>query len=118
MTFKLVDPDYNGMDALGGDAITDFDFGPILWLQEIITPFRIGNLNATETDFYITTSGVNSTIITEVDYSLDNKATWGSSMTVSGVQPNSITQNLYCRYTNPSDAATCSGSFLIHIEEV
>lgn len=80
--------------------------------------FRIGNESITEAHYQITTSGLNTTINDDVEYSTDSGVTFETTATVSGIQPNQMSERIIVRYTPEQGELLGVGSFLIRVDEI
>lgn len=119
MSFNWIDNGDTGFTALGATTISDDDLeisGIFVGETEEVS-FRLGNLGSSTTTFDISASGVNSTIIDDVEFSYDNGLSWDTTAHVSGVRPNECTDLIRCRYTPAEGEITGVGSFLIRVDE-
>lgn len=118
MTFKFINTSYTGMDAAGGTEEDGFDLTGVFKNQTIDSKFKIGNTGASEASFNITASGLESDITDAVSFSTDDGITFETTATVSGLQPNEISDTIITRFEVPEDAYLTSGTFLIRVDEV
>lgn len=117
MSFKFVTDTDTALTALDAELVTEITTTGIFVGQEVRKTFKIGNLNATETDFAITTSGVNSSVNDDVDFSVDGGVTFQTTVTTSGIQPNEVSDPIIVRYTSQEGDVIGVGSFLIRVDE-
>lgn len=117
MSFKYIAGNNTTLTAADADTLTSIDLGGIFKGQTKKSSFQIGNTGSGTTNFQCQVSGVESDVRANVNYSLDGE-TWATTATISGVEPNAISQVVQVRYTPDSDDVTTSGTFLIYVVEV
>lgn len=119
MSFKFIDGDDTGYTAADSASLTDDDltYSGIFVGDTEELYFRLGNTGTTDKIFDISASGVNSTIIDDVEFSLDNGQTWATTASISGVKPNAVTDLIKMRYTPADGEILGVGSFLLRVDE-
>jgi hypothetical protein len=117
MSFKFIDTEYTGMDAVGAPVLSNQNFGHIFGLQSQRFAFRVGNTSSTVRNYQLTASGQNAVINAEVEFSKD-KSDWLDQVCMSGIQPNNISDPVWCRFTPTEEMFLTSGTFLIQCSEV
>lgn len=117
MSFKFIAGQGTGFAALDEDVLSELDLTGVFIGQKKRESFRLGNTGAVIIDFAISTSGVNPSIIDDVEYSIDGGSTFGTTVTISGVQPNEISQDIFVEYTPQEGDVLGAGSFLIRVDE-
>lgn len=116
MSWKLVNKTYIGPDALGATEDTSYSLGYLFFEQAKEIVFCIGNTGSSVTDFRVTASGENSSIVDAVEFSKDSR-NWVDEVSFSGINPNEISDTCRCRFTVPDDSYISSGTFLIRVDE-
>jgi hypothetical protein len=117
MSFRFVDPEYTGLTALEATELEEITFSGMFVGQEKKRNFRLGNLGDETTDFHVTASGLNSTIIDDVDFSINNGLSFETTVTVSGIKPNDVSDNLIVRYQSQPGDVVGLATFLIRVDE-
>lgn len=119
MSFKFIDEENTEFTAADASYLTDDDLtmSGVFVNQEAQQAFMIGNTGSDLAIFNISTSGVNTTINDDVEYSIDNGNSWATTATVSGVEPNGVSERIRVRYTPAEDEYLGVGSFLIKVNE-
>lgn len=122
MSFKWIHEDYTGftaVDATGDNILEDDDLeiSGIMIGDTKEIHFRLGNTGTSEASFQISASGVNSTIVDDVEFSEDNGLSWLTPACVSGLAPNEVSDLIRCKYTPAEGEITGTGSFLIRVDE-
>lgn len=117
MSFKFIDTEYTGMDAAGAPVLEEEPLGYIFGLKSQRFAFRIANTSNSVKNYQLTASGENAIINSEVEFSKD-KSDWLDQVCVSGIQPNNISDPLWCRFTPTEEMFLTSGTFLIQCSEV
>lgn len=118
VNWKLIPYTYTSPDAGGASADTSYDLGALVKNDEYYQQFKLGNTASTAIDLQLSVSGVNSNIIEDVEFSLDNGLTYYSSVTISGLQPNMVSDIVICRLSTDDQMFTTSGTFIIRVDEV
>lgn len=116
MSFKFIANTNTTLTAADADTLTSIDMGAALKGQTKKSSFQLGNTGSSDTTFTCVVSGVESGIRSNVAYSLDGN-TWSSSVAISGVAANDITNLIHVKYTPDADDFTSSGAFLINVVE-
>ena len=116
MSIKFIDKSYLGADAEGGTELTTIGLGNMFRGDLEDEAFRLGNTGAGSVDLTVTASGLNAALVAAAEFSL-NKADFETSVTLSGVVPNQISDTIWMRFTAPIDSNTTSGTFLIRVDE-
>lgn len=117
MSFIFIEEDATEFTAADATEEDELSVSGIFIGQTKQVGFRLGNTSTSGVDLTITTSGVNTTVLDDVEYSTDNGTTWDTTVTVSGVKANAITDRILCRYTPATDEYLGVGSFLIRVDE-
>ena len=117
MSYKFIVGTENQLTAAGLDAITSLEISGIFPTQTEEFSFRIANTGSAEAHFNITSSGVNSSVLTDVTFSDDNGLTFETTAQVSGVQPNAVSERVVGRYTPSAGSVLGVGSFLVRVDE-
>lgn len=117
MSFKFIAGEGTGFTALDEPVLSQLDLTGIFVGQKKRKSFRLGNTGAASTDFAISTSGLNSSINDDVQYSIDGGSIFATTATVSGIQPNEISQDIFVEYTPQEGDVLGEGSFLIRVDE-
>lgn len=117
MSYKFVEFDTTAFTAADAPTEDELSISGIFIGQTKTVAFILGNTGSSETTFSISTSGNNPTINDDVEYSIDNGATWSAAAEISGVQPNEITDRILVKYTPAEGEVLGVGSFLIRVDE-
>lgn len=117
MTYKFIEEDSIEFTALDATEVTELEVSGIFVNQEKKVAFRLGNTGTEEIKLTVTTSGVNTTINDEVEFSTDNGLTWATTVSISGVKPNEITDRIIAKYKPVEGDVLGVGSFLIRVDE-
>lgn len=119
MSYKIVDGDTIVGTAEEAPVLSSLDLGSLLIGQGKVESFAIANTGLTTASYNVTVSGVNTTIMSDVELSLDNQKTWSSTNVVpSGIAANRISDTIHVRYTPSEGTITTAGTFLIRVDEV
>jgi hypothetical protein len=97
-------------------TITGIDLGGLFCLEEGLDNFKIACETSGIFDYHIYASGVNSEIVSEVEFSL-NKITWSTDVTVAGLNQDQISDVIYFRLTPAERTSIGDTSFLIRVDE-
>lgn len=118
MSFKFINEDYTGFTAQDAGSVGDDELtcSGMFVEQEKILSFRLGNTGSSETNFAVTSSGVNADVLSDVSFSLDGED-FTPSLTVSGIAPNHVTDIIKCKFAPDAGDVLGVGSFLIRVDE-
>lgn len=116
MTIKFVDKTDIHFTAGEATTVAGLDLGPVFSGDTKYSSFRIGNTGASAIDLSISVSGVNSSINNDVTFSLDGES-YSSTVNVSGVMPNEITDLIRVKYASQEGDVVGEGTFLIRVDE-
>lgn len=116
LSFIFIDKSDTHFTALDATAVTNFDMGAILFNEEKIIGFRLGNTSAVPTNFTINAVSTNN-LATMVMFS-KNKVDYTGTLLVESVAPNGITDTIWVRLTATTSAFIDQGTFLIHVEQI
>lgn len=99
-------------------GVSDITFGTMLYLQEKVVSFRLGNTGSSTATFTISIDSVNSPLEANTSLSLD-KETYSSSVAVV-VEPNKISPVIYMKHVVniETSGATVKGLGTIKIKVV
>jgi hypothetical protein len=117
MAVSFISNTYTGFTVSDTLAESFLDLGALFYNEEKEIAFRLGNSSSSEADYQILASGLNTEIVDAVTFSTD-KSTYSELIVVSGIQPNGLSDILYCKLTCPSNVASGECTFLIHVDEV
>ncbi len=117
MSFKFVPDTDTSLTALDASTVDRLSISGMFVGDEKRVQFRIGNLNASDTDFKTSATGNNSSIIDDVDFSVDQGATFTTTATASGIRPNQVSDPIIARYRSQPGDVVGIGSYLITIDE-
>ena len=116
MSFKFISSSETGDTAAEADTLPSGDLGSQLVGQSKTGSFAIGNTGTTESIYTVTVSGINTAVNNDVELSLDTFE-WETSVIVSGVHANRISDAVFYKYTPSADTPSSNGSFLLRIDE-
>ncbi len=117
MSFKFISGDSVGFTAGDEATLDEITISGVFIEQTKRVGFRIGNTGSELASYQITTSGINSAINDDVQYSADGGLTFADAVQVSGVQPNMISDLVFVEYTPQDGDVIGVGSFLIKVNE-
>lgn len=118
MTWKIIDASYTGISAADADAETSFSLGYLFVGQEEKWAFRIGNTGSATADYHISVSGVNTALMSGLQYSTD-KVTYDYHAFVKAVPAGQISDTIYCKFKIDDDDTVymTSGTVLMRVDE-
>lgn len=97
-------------------TVTGLELSPAFIDQTVQDSFRLGNTGSSTSNYSISASGLNSNVTDDVEFSVD-LINWYETITISGIQPNQMTDKCYYRFTPDEDNYEGEGSFLIRVDE-
>ena len=115
--FKFISEDFTGYTAADATTLDSFDLGALFKNSDNEFRFRLGNIGSSTFDFQLGVSGVNTDITDGVTFSEDGD-TFTSTIVVSGLIPNGVSDLLHCKLALDSDNYTTSGTFILRVDEV
>ena len=118
MSYKFISDEYTGFTSADADTLEELNVSGVFIGHEKRVGFRIGNTGTQVAEYTAFASGLNATIIDDVEFSSDNGTTFSTTATVSGIRPNEVSDRIVCKYTPAEGEYLGIGSFLIHVDEV
>lgn len=115
LTFIFVDVEDVNFTALDAEELTSVDLGSMLFNQEKVFGFKLGNTSSVSTDFVITANSVNN-LENMVTFSND-KVSYSNSLTITQVKPNAVTDTIWVKVAITTSAYIDEGTFLINVEQ-
>lgn len=116
MSFKFITSANTALQANEADLLTDIDLEGIFKGQTKFSGFHIGNTGAASATYTFSIDGGESEITDNAFLSLDNR-TWQTTVAVSGLKPNGVSELIKVKYTPDVDDYTTDGTFLIDVVE-
>ncbi len=117
MSFNFIDKDYTGFTAGDADLVSGFDFKGMFPGQTRQKSFMLGNTGSSEAKYTMTVAGDNSTINDDVSISIDGGQSFAASQTVSGIQPNHVSDLIRIKYEPQAGDTVGKGTFKIDVSE-
>lgn len=115
--FKFVKSSDTSLSAEDAEAITELDFGGLLYNQIKKLSFAIANTKTTSCNFNIVITSNEQIVPNAVQVSLDN-ISYYNSVTIESVRPNSITNPIYVKFDVNMLDVLGPGTFLLNVEQI
>lgn len=113
---KFISISDTNISAADADSIESIDFGGLLYNQNKIKAFKLGNTRNTTCNFTLRIISLESIIIPAILLSYD-KVNYYSVLTIEGILANAITDPIYVSFDTNQIELLGSGTFLIDVEQ-
>lgn len=114
--FKFISSLDTSLSARDAETIDGLDFAGLLFNQEKILQFKIGNTSKKKSNFTITVESREEDITDAVQLSY-NRIDYSDSLYIENIEDNYITDVIYIKFTTNFIYLIGPGSFLINVEQ-
>ncbi len=114
-SFKFIPITDNNLTAADANELTAINLGPLLFSQEKIIAFKMGNIGSFPINLTITTMSVNETLTSLATFSA-NKVAYTSTIIVEGIPPNGISDPIWMKM-NAGSTLPGAGTIVIDVEQ-
>lgn len=114
-SFILIPVSDTSLTAVDSAELISIDFGALLYNQEKIQAFKVGNYGSAVVGVTVSIIGANGDILELASLSLD-KVNYSSSIIIDTIQSNEVTDPIWLKFS-PAASSTGPGTFLINVEQ-